>query len=412
MPELWLNFKDPEGVSRRVRVDGSKFVIGRHSDCDLAIADSRLSRVHAQIEHFAGRWEIADAGSSNGTELNGSPVFDAAPLYDGSSVSLGGLQIRVEIAESRVEPIQPTPTAAPAAPKAKPAAAAAARASGRSVPIGLILAIPVLALVLVSLAGGVVYLVLARNPTVAVANNGDDDPIPEDDPPANGKDPDKTPAPSSTPANSGMSNAPTPTPANLSETAKVEVNGAAFLRKVAENDPKIFLTTDQAKRVSAKIKQLSGSSAVAENLKSAKQNSSKIKDIATKTSLHPMLVAIAAATKLGTSKGDIVAAAETVAPVLQKLKVHIGTEFGDDCLLLIAAYDQGERGDTMKMRNMLQALANEVSESSRTIRTIWFLEKRQKITAGEFDRALSFLAIGTIAQNPKDFGVNIDALEV
>jgi hypothetical protein len=276
----------------------------------------------------------------------------------------------------------------------------------------LILAIPVLALVLVSLAGGVAYLVLARNPTVAVATNGEDDPVPDDDPPANDKDPDRTPAPSSTPSTSGTSTVPTPPPANLSETAKVEVNGAAFMRKIAENDPRIFLTTDQAKRLNTKIKQLSGSSAVAENLKSAKQNISQIKEIAAKASLHPMLVAIAAVTKLGTSKGDVVAAANAVSPVLQKLKVHIGTEFADDCLLLIAAYDQGEKGDTMKMRNMLQALANEVSESSRTIRTIWFLEKRQKITAGEFDRALSFLAIGTIAQKPKDFGVNIDALDV
>jgi pSer/pThr/pTyr-binding forkhead associated (FHA) protein len=410
MAELWLNFRDNDGVDRRVRVDGSKFVIGRHSDCDLAIADSRLSRVHAQIEHFAGRWEIVDAGSSNGTELNGSPVFDAAALSDGSSISLGGLQIRAEIAEPRMEPAQPTATPVLETPKTKPAADAPA--VGRSVPIGLILAIPVLALVLVSLAGGVAYLVLARNPTVAVVTNGEDDPVPDDDPPANDKDPDRTPAPSSTPSTSGTSTVPTPPPANLSETAKVEVNGAAFMRKIAENDPRIFLTTDQAKRLNTKIKQLSGSSAVAENLKSAKQNISQIKEIAAKASLHPMLVAIAAVTKLGTSKGDVVAAANAVSPVLQKLKVHIGTEFADDCLLLIAAYDQGEKGDTMKMRNMLQALANEVSESSRTIRTIWFLEKRQKITAGEFDRALSFLAIGTIAQNPKDFGVNIDALDV
>ncbi len=32
--------------------------------------------------------------------------------------------------------------------------------------------------------------------------------------------------------------------------------------------------------------------------------------------------------------------------------------------------------------------------------------------AAEFDRALSFLAIGTIAQNPKDFGVNAEALKL
>lgn len=407
MPELWLNFTDSDGVTRRVRVEGSKFVIGRHPDCDLAIADSRLSRVHAQIEHFAGRWEITDSGSSNGTEVNGSPAFDAAAIYDGATISLGGLMVRAEIAEPRVEPAAPTPPmpAAVEAPKKK-----VATAPTSSVPIALFIAIPVLTLILVVVGGGVAYLVLGRGNNVAVANNDEDFPG-LDDPPVNTKDPDKTPTPSSTPSNSGPTG-PTPTPANLSETAKIEVNGAAFMRKIAQNDPKIFLTTDQAKRLGSKIKQVSGNSTISENLKSAKQNAAQIKTIATESNIQPAFLAIAAVNKLGGSRGDVVATAKTMAPVLAKLNVQIGSELADDCMLMIAAYEQGAAGDTMKLRNMLQNLANEVSESSRTIRTIWFLEKRQKITAAEFDRALTFLAIGTLAQNPKEFGVNIDALDI
>jgi hypothetical protein len=408
MPELWLNFTDSDGVTRRVRVEGSKFVIGRHSDCDLAITDSRLSRSHAQIEHFAGRWEITDNGSSNGTEVNGSPAFDPIPIYEGSTINLGGLIVRAEIAEERVETAAPvTPPAAKVeAPKQKASTAAASR----SVPIALFIAIPVLTLVLVVVAGGVAYLALGRGGTVAVANNDDDFPG-LDDPPVNTKDPEKTPVPSSTPANSGSSG-PTPTPANLSETAKIEVNGAAFMRKIAQNDPKIFLTTDQAKRLGTKLKQVSGNSSISDNLKSAKQNAAQIKAIATESNIQPAFLAVAAVNKLGGSRGDVVATAKTMAPILEKLNVQIGTELADDCMLIIAAYEQGAAGDTMKLRNMLQNLANEVSESSRTIRTIWFLEKRQKITAAEFDRALTFLAIGTLAQNPKEFGVNIDALDI
>lgn len=410
MPELWLHFTDPDGATQRVRVEKSKFVIGRHSDCDLAVADSRLSRVHAQIEQFAGRWELSDAGSSNGTELGGVPVFDPVPIYDGNTFSLGGLQVRVEIAEPRVEAADPASVAAVVTPpKAKPAVSA----GGRPLPIGLILAVPVLALVLVVVAGGVAYLVFARSSTVTVATNDDDPIVDDDDPPSNSKDtdPDKTPAPS-TPSNSGTAGLPTPTPANLSETAKVEVNGAAFLRKIAQNDPKIFLTTDQAKRVSSKVKQLSNSSAVADNLRSAKQNGSELKALAAEKSLKPQLLAVAAVAKLGSSRGDVVATARTMAEVFEKLNIQIGSELADDCLLMVAAYDQGANGDTMKMRNMLQNLANEVNESSRTIRTIWFLEKRQKISSADFDRALTFLAIGTIAQNPGDFGVKTDVLDV
>ncbi|MDI1242778.1 MAG: FHA domain-containing protein [bacterium] len=412
MPELWLNFTDPEGVSRRVRVEGSKFVMGRQSTCDLAIPDSRLSRSHAQIEQFAGRWEIIDTGSSNGTEVNGSPVFEPTPIYDGSMISLGGLQVRAEITEPRTEVVKQVAASVSDAPKPKPAPVTPSASGGRSVSIGIILAIPVLALVLVSLAGGVAYLVLARNPTVEVAtDNEKDGPIADDDePPTNDTPPEKTPVP--TTSNAGPSNLPAATPANLSETAKVEVNGASFLRKIAQNDPKIFLTTDQAKRLSSKIKQISSSSAIAENLKSAKQNGAQLKTLAVENNLQPQFLAVAAVTKLGNSRGDVVATARTMAPIFNKLNIQIGSELADDCLLMIAAYEQGAAGETMKMRNMLQNLANEVSESSRTIRTIWFLEKRQKITAAEFDRALTFLAIGTLGQNPKDFGVNIDQLDL
>ena len=409
MPELWLKFTGPDGTSRRVRVDGSKFVIGRHSDSDLAIADSRLSRVHAYIELFAGRWEISDAGSSNGTEVNGSPAFDAIPIYDGSTISLGGLQVKVEISEPAHEPLTSVEVAPPHPAPARPKAAAV---PGRSVPVALFVAIPVLALILVAVAGGVAYLAFAPNTTVALKNINADDTPPDEDPPLNSKDPDDTPAPSSTPSNSGTPGPPTPKPANLGETAKIEVNAAAFMRKIAKNDPKPFLTTDQAKRLGSKIKQVSGSSAISDNLKSAKQNASQISAVAAQTSFKPHFLAVAAVTKLGNSRGDVVATARSIGETLEKVYIHIGTELGDDCLLLIAAYDQAVAGDTMKLRNMIQKLTNEVSESPRTIRTIWFLEKKQKITAAEFDRALTFLAIGTIAQNPKEFGVNTDVLDI
>ena len=116
--------------------------------------------------------------------------------------------------------------------------------------------------------------------------------------------------------------------------------------------------------------------------------------------------------KLGNSRGDVLQAANSVADVLDKLGTQVGNESSDDALLMIAAFDQGSAGDFMKMRNMLQDLANKFPESARSIRSIWFLEKNGKITPAEFDSALTFLAIGTITQNPKDFGVNAEALSL
>jgi hypothetical protein len=61
------------------------------------------------------------------------------------------------------------------------------------------------------------------------------------------------------------------------------------------------------------------------------------------------------------------------------------------------------------MRNMLQKLATDSPQLVREIRTIWYLKKNNKITDSEYEFALRFLAVGTIMQNPKAFGVNTEA---
>jgi hypothetical protein len=430
MTELWLNYTDENGSKRRVAVGSDRFVIGRQSDSDLPIPDSRLSRKHARIDRILDRFEIEDEGSSNGTDVNGEPVFDPVTLRDGDVLNFGGVEVRVEIvAAAATAAVAETPAvsvstpAAKITPKAKPNAD-----EGSSIPIGLILLAPILAVILVVCAGGIVYLVVSQNSTdVETSGTDTDSPAIDNDndsdsPGGISKNADtlgdsnqgSTSKQVDNPTNSGVSADPgtTPTPANLSETAKVEINGAGFLRKIAQNDPKAFLTSEQAKRVGTKVKQYSNSSAIADNINSARKNAGQIKTLATSKNMKPQFLATAAIAKLGNSRGDVIQAAQSMADVLDKLSIQLGNEFAEDCLLTIAAFDQGAAGDTMKMRNMLQDLANKSTESSRTIRTIWFLQKQGKITPSEFDRAIAFLAIGTITQNPKDFGVNAEALNL
>lgn len=418
MDQLWLKFTDPAGSTKRILVESDRFTIGRQPDCDLAIADGRLSRSHATIEQRDGRFEIIDNGSSNGTDLNGKPVFDPETLSNGDSVSLGGFKVVVEIVQQQVtakEPVESlnsTGTEPRVAQKTRSTVTA-----GPQIPIAVLVAAPLLAIFLVAVGGIIAYVVFSNRGPEVVANNND---IGELDGLENQNNKDeglgnKSPTPGS---GNKIDNGSTPTPAGLplppvsTEATKVETRSVEFLRAIAQNDPKAFITTEQAKKVEARVKQLAGSSAVAENIKSAAKNSSQLKTIADSKNLKPQLLAVAAIARLGNSKGDIIQTASSMADVLGKLSVQIGTEFAEDCLLLIAAYDQGQAGDTMKMRNMLQDLATKSSESSRTIRTIWYLQKEDKITQADYDRALTFLAIGTIAQNPKDFGVNAEALKI
>ena len=192
--------------------------------------------------------------------------------------------------------------------------------------------------------------------------------------------------------------------------SSVEQSGAAFLRLVAQNEPRAFLTGEQSDIVAKKIKQVSGSSALADNINSARKNSTKLKEIAASKNLKPQLIATAAITKLGNQRGDVVQTAQAMADVLEVLSTQVGNEFGDDVLMMIAAYDQGAAGDTMKLRNQLQSLTTKFPQSARTIRSIWFLKTNDQITDQEYDFALRFLAIGTITQNPKGFNVNAEPL--
>ena len=423
MSELWLKYKDNTGAEKRVRVDGQKFVVGRHSNSDLSIVDGRLSREHLKIERFGDLFMATDCGSSNGSKINDAELDSPVAIKNGDLLDLGGLKIEAELngVNGAAEPA----TAMDDKPAAVHPEAAAVHANvysepaGGSIPTSIFFIAPALGLLVVSLVGGLIYFSSGKTKNDVAANefqySSDDD-----DPPVKSKKLSETNASPVVNGSAAAKNAPTvsanstpdlpaATPAD-SESAKVEQNGTAFLRKAAQNDAKAFLTGEQAKRVGVRIKQLSGNSALAANILSARQNSSQINSLARSTNLQPQFLAAAAITKLGSSRGDVAKTAQSMAGTLDKLRTQIGSELAEDTLLMIAAYDQGEAGDFLKMRNMLQDLANKFPDSSRSIRTVWFLQQNGKITQTEFDTAVTFLAIGTISQNPKAFGVNAEAL--
>ena len=424
MTQIRLTYIDQLGSQQTV-LAGTGTVCGRLSTCGLSIQDGRLSREHCRIDGNGTDFFAADLGSSNGTRLNGNELSYRTRLYDGDVLSLGGLEIKVRI-ESVPEkapdaPEAGTPAAAPPA-AVQPAAAVSQKSSG-GFPWVFIIA-PVMAFIVLLFAGGIFLVVNSGTENKRVQTSDDDDHA--DDIYTNRRSDDEKKEPSPTP--SGPTPAATQTPSvttspspmatgtpagpsgDMSENAKVEHNAALFLRKIGDNDPKAFLTTDQATMVGQKIRQITTNAALAANLASARQQSSRISSLVASKQIKPGFLAIASVNRLGGNRGDVVKTAESILPVLEKLYLQIGTESSDDAVLIIAAYEQGAAGETMKMRNLLQSLPGKFPNSSREIRSIWFLKKHQQMSDADFQRALTFLAIGTIAQNPKDFGVNVEPL--
>jgi hypothetical protein len=71
-------------------VDGlCPLVIGRSSQCDLMLLDPEVSRRHARLDSQDGVVYVSDAGSSNGTFLNGRRIEGAAELRRGDTIDVG-----------------------------------------------------------------------------------------------------------------------------------------------------------------------------------------------------------------------------------------------------------------------------------------------------------------------------------
>lgn len=421
MTELWLTYKDENGGMASAIVDRDLFTIGRHTSCSLSITNPCLSREHLKIERYGDVYVVSDAGSSNGSTLNGSPLDEPKGLHDGDVLELGGgLEINVRL-KSDV-PTDASADATEAAPGPVVAGPPAA-ADPSGIPVGLFITASVMLLLLMLFTGGAIFFMSSTGKSGVAddrsdigdfededrpSKKADDDAVDSDEKPGSSI-PAKTPSSIGNSADNSNSNSVTP-PGETDEMARVERYGSVFLRSIAHNDPKAFLTTDQARRVAAKLKQIGSSDALAANIASAKKNQAQIRSLAAEKNLKPQFLAVAAITKLGNSRGDVLQTAKGMTEILDKLGTQIGNELAEDSLLVIAAYSQGEAGDFMKLRNMLQDISTKSSESSREIRTIWFLQKNNRISAAEFDRALTFLAIGVVTQNPREFNVNTEAL--
>jgi len=102
-----LIYDDGTRHGRPVALTVDLFSIGRGRTCDFQISvDASLSRVHCKLEKRDGKVYVFDAGSSNGTSLNGVPLEGARELHDGDVISLG--QSRLEYVGSESTPSFPS----------------------------------------------------------------------------------------------------------------------------------------------------------------------------------------------------------------------------------------------------------------------------------------------------------------
>jgi pSer/pThr/pTyr-binding forkhead associated (FHA) protein len=89
----------PDG--RRVVLETETVTLGRLPECELAIADSGVSRRHAEVRRGPGNtWMVADLGSTNGTKVNGLKIDGTRQLQNGDEITVGKTSVRFEAVAS------------------------------------------------------------------------------------------------------------------------------------------------------------------------------------------------------------------------------------------------------------------------------------------------------------------------
>ncbi|CAN5263298.1 hypothetical protein BH20ACI1_BH20ACI1_16990 [soil metagenome] len=427
MTELWLKFQDENGEIKRILVEPEKFTVGRHSENDLSVANGKLSREHLKIDRFGDIFIVSDSDSSNGTTLNGTDLTEPAALKNEDKLNLGGgLEIEIEMISDDPNAGANGSSGADSAANADensdvsaPAVSVSASSNDSSISSSVFWLAPIFGVFILIFAGGLLFVFSGNKEKENTKNDGgfvySTKREPTEDTPETEETPTPKPTATTESSTNNSSSNPTsetpdapPTPQVSSESDKIAQNASSFMRRIAFNDPKPFLTTEQIEAVNSKINQFKNSAALAENLKAVKKNAAQFEELANSKNLKPQFLAIAALTKIGNTRGDPLAVAQTMLPVLTELKGTLDNKLADDNLLIIAGYARKQAGSNTALQNVIEGLSKSSQTENvtpREIRTIWFLKKKDKISDAEFNFALQFLAIGVISQNPKDFNI-------
>jgi len=91
MSTLIVRPKDCEPST--VKFDKMKMSIGRSSRNGICISDPFASRFHAEFKREGDQVLLVDAGSANGTFVNGKRVTAPVPLWPGDLIRIGETEI-------------------------------------------------------------------------------------------------------------------------------------------------------------------------------------------------------------------------------------------------------------------------------------------------------------------------------
>ena len=70
-----------------------EITIGRSDDRTICLKDPTVSTLHCKLTRNGDKYVIADAGSTNGTKVNGNPLTAEYELQSGDTVRIGAFEL-------------------------------------------------------------------------------------------------------------------------------------------------------------------------------------------------------------------------------------------------------------------------------------------------------------------------------
>jgi len=194
----------------------------------------------------------------------------------------------------------------------------------------------------------------------------------------------------------------------VDELRRIEEHAKQVMRRISRDNRPYSFSENSLKEIQTRVTELRRSSRLSDSLRELQTGGEPVVASAAKEGLQPGLVLLMglALTKGGES-GDCVTAAAKALPVLAILSKTFGSNDGDSCLILIAAFREGP--GTRRSHPLLKRMSDVVSNPVND-RNIWFLNEHGMLSADAYALAIDTIAFGVITRNPREFGFENETL--
>lgn len=102
-----LTYRRADGEDVRIKLQQDVTTLGRSDTCGVVIPLPLISRLHARIELQHDRYLLVDAGSANGTFVNGKRIDQPIQLSTGDEIWLGSSDVALHFSDPEETLVMP-----------------------------------------------------------------------------------------------------------------------------------------------------------------------------------------------------------------------------------------------------------------------------------------------------------------